>query len=140
MGIWKVAAIGIGTSVTGLALIGSNVRVQDRHELPSPFGEAKDALRVELVAPEVKELHYFAKTDLVCGLVKHKEAEVGIVPFAYTRKLGLAVAPVWGRDEPEKLNRRYGCDFLPLAYSDRWVSLFWGGAMGDSYQRDEEAL
>jgi len=139
MGKLKMGCVGIAAIFVGLMFIGAQIP----HERPyssSPLEDAKAAIRLKLENSEVRELHYFEAAGVVCGQVKHDKSDVGFAPFAYSHKLGLSVAKVWGRNEPEELNKQYGCSFLPIAYSDEWKSPFWGGPRGDIYEPTPEVL
>jgi len=132
----KTGCLVIFAILSGLILLGSRLENSQpsADTLPELVSDAKAALRMDLENPEVSELHYFRETGIVCGLVNHRESAIGRAPFAYSHQLGLTVAPVWGKNEPEEINKRYGCNFLPIAYTNDWKSPFWGGDAGDFYE------
>lgn len=139
MGKLQTGCLGIAAILVGLMFIGSRIP----HEQPpasSPLDDAKAAIRMKLENPEVRELHYLEAEGVVCGQVKHDESRIGFAPFAYSHRLGLSVAKVWGLNEPEELNKQYGCSFLPIAYADEWKSPFWGGQPGDIYDPVPDVL
>lgn len=126
----------------GIPFIGASIQAPAVPTAPTPalVNDARAAMRSDLKFAQVKEVHFLSGEGSVCGLVIHAESEIGWVPFAYSHKLGLSVAQVWGRREPENLNKRYGCQFLPLAYTDEWKTPFWGGERGDLYMPAPEAI
>ena len=130
-------AVAIVAGVIVLANLGAKVSSQigdndtDHAEFVS---DAKAALSMKLRNPRTRELHLLARHQVLCGQVKHDYSKVGFVPFAYSHAIGLTVAEVWGKGEPEQLNRDYGCEFLPIAHSEEWNRPFWGGQPdGDTY-------
>ncbi len=139
MGFFKVVGIAAIPLFGLLSVLGGRINESIPPESP-PVDDAKAAIRMKLQAPEISEVHYLASAGVVCGLVNHAKSEVGRAPFAYSHKLGLSVAPVWGRNEPQKLNKLYGCSFLPVAYVDEWTSPFWESEQGDAYWPEPEVL
>ena len=128
-----------GCVIVGLVIVGSvyglgrlGAGVSDAAESPSIqksiIDDAHAALDMQTHNPTTKELHYLSNKKVLCGLVKHDDSEVGAAPFAYSHSLGLTVAKVWGKGEPEELNRLYGCSFLPIAYVKEWQKPFWGNS------------
>lgn len=130
----KIVGIALIALVVALYSLGSSMPEPDKATNSSTLSDAKAAINMELNNPELSELHYLVSENVVCGLVNHDNSEIGKGPFAYSHKLGLSVAKVWGRNEPEKINKLYGCSFLPIAYVDEWKSPFWGAKRGDIYE------
>lgn len=132
-----VVLVAICAIVIGLVTLGEQISSQAdarRTDNMALVDDAQAALAMKLRNVHTRELHLLAKNQVICGQVNHDESEVGFAPFAYSHSLGLSVANVWGKGEPERLNRDYGCKFLPIAYTDEWTKPFWGGPPdGDTY-------
>jgi hypothetical protein len=125
----KIAKFAIGFYALMIALPLGTIYIVT-NQPPGTDDRAEAALRRVLQDPWVREIHFFPDQQLVCGQVKHAKSEWGFTPFAYSDRLGLTVSNNWNKEATESINRRYGCEFLTLAYSERWKSLFWGGEPG----------
>lgn len=132
-----VVSLVICAIAIGLAILGEKISSQadaPHTDNMALLDDAQAALAMKLRNASTRELHVLTKNQVICGQVNHDESEVGFAPFAYNHSLGLSVAKVWGKGEPERLNRDYGCKFLPLAYTNEWTKPFWGGQPdGDTY-------